>query len=231
MFITINAEKMFFTLIGTLIVIYLFSMLGCTRGLSEQDKQWINNRFNMAVLESKNALLTEENEKLTKENKDLKERINSEIESNQNNNAAEVNEEPKSNVSRSRFNVEADSPSSQKQTSPHSILRVDDKLPDFRNNIRWDLSSGPLSYTGKYTGSRRWLSDNIALPKFQIIYIEDATVDGQRFNPYIRFQKKGARIELENGTRYICASPDGCEVIDFVITKGTIEVYHNENGN
>lgn len=39
------------------------------------------------------------------------------------------------------------------------------------------------------------------------------------------FQKNGW-IELKNGTRYICVSPGGCEIANFTITKGTIEVYH-----
>ncbi len=42
------------------------------------------------------------------------------------------------------------------------------------------------------------------------------------------FQKNGW-IELKNGTRYVCVSPEGCEVANFMIIKGTIEVYHSKS--
>ena len=41
------------------------------------------------------------------------------------------------------------------------------------------------------------------------------------------FQKNGW-IELKNGTRYVCVSSEGCEVANFTIIKGTIEVYYRK---
>lgn len=40
--------------------------------------------------------------------------------------------------------------------------------------------------------------------------------------------KKGSEIKLKDGTHYICANPDGCKIINFVITTGSIEVYYNK---
>lgn len=41
------------------------------------------------------------------------------------------------------------------------------------------------------------------------------------------FQKNGW-IELKNGTRYVCVSPEGCGVANFTIIEGTIAVYYKK---
>ena len=220
-------------LMGTLLVIYLFPMLGCSRGLSEKDKQWLTHTVDMAALKNENALLKKENEKLKGlivENGDLQ-KLNAENRKLQVENGELMTENRK--LKERIAELDEEIPPLDEETPPsppHTIFRVNDKLPDFRNDILWDLSSGPPLYVSGGSYSISWLSDRKAQPKFQIIYIEDAIVGGHRFNPYI-FQKKGTWIELKNGTRYICTSSEGCEVINFSITKGTIEVRRNKNGN
>lgn len=114
---------------------------------------------------------------------------------------------------------------------PDKILHVSDKLPVFRKDfvINWKSSSGPLKYTGR---EGRYGSDdfNKLILEHPLIYIGNLTIGKRHLGgPYIYFKEK-AQIVLQNGTRYICTNPDGCEVIDFIITKGSIEVYYNKNG-
>ena len=206
-------------LMGTLLVIYLFPMLGCSRGLSEKDKQWLTHTVDMAALKNENALLKKENEKLKGlivENGDMQ-KLNAENRKLQIENGELMTENRKlkglivENGDMQKLNAEnrklqiengelmtenrklkeriaeldEETPPLDEETPPsppHTIFRVNDKLPDFRNDILWDLSSGPPLYVSGGSYSISWLSDRKAQPKFQIIYIEDlAIVGGHRF--------------------------------------------------
>ena len=203
MFTGIIAKKTLFTLIGALLVLCSFSTIGCSGGaLSELDKQVISLQSNMEVLKDKNTQLTKENAELKKENKDLKGEIR----------MLQLVKSPSKKLppnTRRQFSPKVNPSSPQEETPPSPpdlILGVDDELPDFRNDINW-ASSSP------------------------IVYMSDAEISGRKYRPYIRFKKQGEWLELKNGTRYICTTRTGCEIIDFVITEGTIEVHHNKNGN
>ena len=208
MFTTISAKKILFTLIGTLLVIYSFSILGCSRGrLSDQDKQWIHDQFNVEAPENKNAQLTKENTGLKKENKELKERASQLTKENiglneRNAELIKENKKLKGRVAMLELILK----------QPDKILRVGDELPDFRQDIRWDISSKPISSTRKFTGSRRGLMYKIeeSTRKGQaIIYIEDATVDKRSFTPYIRFLKKGAQSTAASRVAFKVSAASG----------------------
>ena len=230
---------MVFIAISALLVIYSFLMLGCSRGLiSDLDKQEIRHQLNMGTLENKIVQLKNKNSEHIMEIKKLKENVSqftteiSELKTSVSQFTTEISAYKKKTMDLENNSSNKDIPSSPRRyTFGIDRKLVGDKLPDFRNDISWKLSSGPFLYMRKSSISKRWLSDTIALQKYQIIYIEGATVDGQRFNPYIRFKKKGTWIELKNGTRYICANSGECEVINFTITKGIIEVHHNKSEN
>ena len=208
MFTTISTKNTLCNLVGALLVIYSFSILGCSRKLSDRDMREILHQVNMRALERKNAQLTKENEKLRKENKELKGNVASEIEPNKDNtDAVKENEEPKGNVARFRFKSKTNPSPSQKQTPPHTILRVGNKLPHF------DFNDVTASNSTIY-----WTAEK------EFYY-------GREYGPNIRLPEKGAWIELKNGTRYICATQGGCRIdwTNFAIIEGTIEVYHNKN--
>ena len=113
---------------------------------------------------------------------------------------------------------------------PDQILQVDAKLQVSRKDFVIDWrSSGPLHYVG---GKGIYRSEGFIqiLQNYPLVYIGEGVTIGKRHlgGPYIHLKEK-AELVIQNGTRYICTNPDGCEIIDFVITKGSIEVYHNKN--
>ena len=68
------------------------------------------------------------------------------------------------------------------------------------------------------------------LPYFRESKVVEIDTIEHNVGDSIRFREKGAWLKLKDGTRYICETPEGCEVemTNFTITKGKIAVYRNK---
>lgn len=90
------------------------------------------------------------------------------------------------------------------QSRPDAIVSVRGKLSCFNLNDVDDSDYGINWTYGSYVSEDRMIG-----------------------YPHVFFK---GRIDLEDGTRYICTTPDGCVVNlnDCTITQGTVEVYYKK---
>ena len=197
----------------TLLVICSFSMLGCTvNKISDQDRKRLTNEIKMGALESKNTQLTDENTELKKKNENLEEHVsqltdeNTELKKKNKNLEERVGHLEKDNTRLTEKIdelINGNGPGPFVHPKPDKILRVGDKLSSFND-------------------------DEIDLKYFIYSNRSTITTNGTRNQKNVMKFQKGSQIKLKNGTHYICTNPDGCEIVDFVITKGSIEVYYNK---
>ena len=197
MFTTIKAKKMVFPLIGTLLVICSFSMLGCSGKVSELDKLEMSHQLEINALESKNARLIAENTEVKKKNKDIEEHVSRLIAEN-----AELKKK----------NKDIEEGSSQEETPPSLLLdsfsfggklNVGDKLT-FDDEV--SSSSGIWWIAGR--------ENEISNTKYDhpIIYFptKGAWIELKNGTRYICASPTGCIVNWANS----------------IIVEGTIEIYY-----
>ena len=181
-------------------IVCAFSSVGCyTSKLTEADKAWLIELTKPDPLEKDNAELKNGVAQLEKDKAELK---------NSNSELTKEIEMLKGSVDQLTQKVEelknGNNPRPSIFLTPNRILRVGDKFPSFNDN---EINLEYLITRNEPT-----------------IVNPDGTVTKKNVMKW----RRGSVIELKNRTRYICANPDGCEIVDLVITKGSIEVYYNK---